>query len=453
MLRSLRIRLGLQPARPELPADGARARAQGLAAPTAAQADTGSTGAGRRLVGSAVVRGAGIAVSLALNLLLAAQLDPASFGAYAFIVALFNLAMVGCVFATDLLLTRHAHALREPRANVQQLLAASLVPTAMRAVLCWGLLVAGLNLLWSGPLVGLALYVALLPGLLAFAWLHIVSAWHRARGNAVGGSLAVFFVRPAVLLAALIALVLAGKAPDIATVIWFYLGSGIVALWVATRGTSGHAGAPAAGTADWAAGQQALGWSTLATNVFARSDSLILPALLSPTQFGLFALGRYVLDAGNRLLQLINVQLGPELVVKHRAGGTSAMRRLYAGVAVFGTVALGTTLMLWLVAGERFLSAYTSFPPDPTFAIVAALLAWGVASAAIGPAFLAYKVLGAPRTILQAQLAIGVASVIAYVVMTWAFGLWGAVAALIGSAAAPQLVAAGLFGRHRRRSS
>lgn len=419
-------------------------------ADAACASDAVLSGTGGRIVGSAVLRGSGVVVSLVLNLLLASSLAPEAFGAYAFIVALFNLAMVGCVFATDLLLTRHAHRIREQRLSMRGLLLPLIIPTALRTVVCWCALVVALAALWSGPLVGPVLYGALLPGLLVFAWLHIVSAFHRASGAAIAGSLGVFLVRPALMLLALVTLGASGKALDTATVIWLYLASGVVALFVA--GYRLHGGAQSrhaiARMDGWLQGQTALGWSTLTTNVLSRSDSIVLPALLSPTQFGIYSLGRYVIDASHRVIQLINVQLGPELVVKYRAGGLGALRALYFYVVLFGLLALTTGLGLWFLLGEQYLAVHTSFPRQPTFAIVATILAWGVVSAAIGPLFLVYKVLGSPRTIFQAQVGIGIGTLIAFSLLTQAYGLWGAVAALIISAAAPPTVAAILlYGR------
>lgn len=396
---------------------------------------------------SGVLRAIGVAITVPLNLLIAAWLSPGEFGQYAFMIGLFNLAVAAAVFGSDLLLARKADLMRRNHGATPAYVAAQLRGAALRTLPAAAALFLAVEVLWPDRLLSVSSALLLWIGVLIYAWLYVTSAAHRARGDAVAGALALFVVRPAIMLALVLGAATVTELTVSLAVAAFVL-SGAMALTVAGRAmvfvralrVRHDAREP---------DTLALGSSTLCAAVLLRVDHLVLPTLLTPVQFGIYALARYVLDGINQIAQLIFVQLGPEMVVAFRRGGARALAPQYFAAVAFGCVVSGGALIGWLVFGTRAIESATAFPVHPTYTAVTAVLAWAAVAALLGPVFLAYKMLADARAVFLAHLVVGAVGAAAYPILTSLFGLRGAIAALIVASAAPVAIGSAAILRQR----
>lgn len=174
--------------------------------------------------------------------------------------------------------------------------------------------------------------------------------------------------------------------------------------------------------------------------------TMIVGALLGPTQAAYWRIGKQVADGMAKPAKLMVPALYPELA-KLRTE-KQAMTRLALQIALIGGAAAGILLLVSLLAGRWILETVMG----QAFGAAADVMNWQVAAAAIGVLVLPLEPMLVSMRAAGAALAVRLVVVIAYfaalVPLIRTFGLTGAGAALVASALA---MGFGMYFMARRR--
>jgi O-antigen/teichoic acid export membrane protein len=176
--------------------------------------------------------------------------------------------------------------------------------------------------------------------------------------------------------------------------------------------------------------------------------TLVVGAMLGPTQAAYWRIGKQVADGMAKPARLMVPALYPELAKMRAAGGQKAMTKLAMQVGLIGGGAAAALLVVSLVAGEWILDIVMG----KAFGAAAGVMNWQVAAAAIAVLSLPLEPMLVSMRAAGAALAVRLVVVIAYLAalapLINAFGLTGAGAALVASALA---MAVGMYFMARRR--
>ena len=175
---------------------------------------------------------------------------------------------------------------------------------------------------------------------------------------------------------------------------------------------------------------------------FTHVITLMVGALLGPTQAALWRVGRQVADGMAKPAKLVVPALYPELAKMRAAGGDEAMRKLASQIALLGGAVAGVLLLVTALVGKPLLTLVMG----QAFAAASGVMTWQVGAAALGVLALPLEPMlvsiGAAGTALRVRLAVCVVFILALTPMVKTYGLDGAGAALVGAGLA---MAIGMF--------
>ncbi len=176
--------------------------------------------------------------------------------------------------------------------------------------------------------------------------------------------------------------------------------------------------------------------------------TMIVGAMLGPSQAAFWRIGKQVADGMAKPARLMVPALYPELAKMRAAGGQQAMTKLALQIGLIGGAAAGVLLLVSLVAGRWILTTVMG----EGYGAAAGVMNWQVAAAAIGVMTLPLEPMLVSMRAAGAALAVRLVVVIGYlaalVPLITTFGLTGAGAALVASALA---MAIGMYFMARRR--
>jgi O-antigen/teichoic acid export membrane protein len=180
---------------------------------------------------------------------------------------------------------------------------------------------------------------------------------------------------------------------------------------------------------------------------FTHVITLVVGAVLGPTQAALWRVGRQVADGMAKPAKLLTPALYPELAKMRATGGEAAMRKLAGQIGLMGGAVAGVLLLVSMLFGASILTLVMGKP----FAAAAPIMTWQVAAAAIGVLALPLEPMlvsmNRAGVALRVRLVVCAVYLAALVPVIKALGLTGAGAALVGAAAA---MALGMFWTLRR---
>jgi O-antigen/teichoic acid export membrane protein len=180
---------------------------------------------------------------------------------------------------------------------------------------------------------------------------------------------------------------------------------------------------------------------------FTHVITLVVGAVLGPTQAALWRVGRQVADGMAKPAKLLTPALYPELAKMRATGGEAAMRKLAGQIGLMGGAVAGVLLLVSMLFGASILTLVMGKP----FAAAAPIMTWQVAAAAIGVLALPLEPMlvsmNRAGVALRVRLVVCAVYLVALVPVIKALGLTGAGAALVGAAAA---MALGMFWTLRR---
>jgi len=181
-------------------------------------------------------------------------------------------------------------------------------------------------------------------------------------------------------------------------------------------------------------------WATNASSsldvAFTHVATLLVGALLGPTQAALWRVARQVADALAKPARLLIPALYPELAKLHATQGEAAMRRLALHVGLVGGGGATALLLVTVLAGGPLLTLVMGRAFEPA----ADTMTWQVAAAVIGVWALPLEPmlvsLGRPGAALQVRVVVAIAFLVALFPLIDAFGITGAGIALVCSSIA-----------------
>jgi len=175
---------------------------------------------------------------------------------------------------------------------------------------------------------------------------------------------------------------------------------------------------------------------------FTHVITLMVGALLGPTQAALWRIGRQVADGMAKPARLVVPALYPELAKLRATGGDAAMRKLAGQIALLGGAVAGALLLITTLFGKPLLILVMG----KAYAAASGVMTWQVAAAAIGVLALPLEPMlvsmRAPDDALRVRMTVCAVFLLALTPLVQTWGLNGAGAALVGAAAA---MAIGMF--------
>lgn len=175
---------------------------------------------------------------------------------------------------------------------------------------------------------------------------------------------------------------------------------------------------------------------------FTHVVTLVVGALIGPSQAALWRIGRQVADAMAKPAKLVIPALYPELAKMRAVGGDEAMRKLGRQIAFLGGGVAGVLLLVTVLVGKPLLILIMG----KVYGGGSGVMTWQVAAAAIGILALPLEPMlvsmGAAGAAMRVRLVVCVIFLIALAPLVETYGVTGAGIALVGAALA---MAMGMF--------
>lgn len=175
---------------------------------------------------------------------------------------------------------------------------------------------------------------------------------------------------------------------------------------------------------------------------FTHVITLMVGAVLGPTQAALWRVGRQVADGIAKPARLVIPALYPELAKMRAMGGDAAMRKLANQITLLGGAVACALLLITALIGKPLLVLVMG----KAFGGAAGVMTWQVAAAAIGVLALPLEPMlvsmRAADEALRVRMVVCAGFLLALIPLVKVFGLDGAGAALVGAALS---IATGMF--------